>query len=43
MVAFGPSGGPVLQDCCHRLLADWIAATGDRFPLPDITPAHIEE
>ncbi len=26
------------KERCHRLLADWIAATGDRFSLPDITP-----
>ena len=25
------------KERCHRLLADWIAATGDRFPLPDIS------
>ena len=24
------------KERCHRLLADWIAATGDRFSLPDI-------
>jgi hypothetical protein len=25
------------KERCHRLLAEWIDATGDRFPLPDIT------
>ena len=24
------------KERCHRLLAEWIDATGDRFPLPDI-------
>ena len=24
------------KERCHRLLADWIESTGDRFPLPDI-------
>ena len=25
------------KERCHRLLAEWIDATGDQFPLPDIT------
>ena len=25
------------KERCHRLLAEWIDTTGDRFPLPDIT------
>ena len=24
------------KEHCHRLLAEWIATTGDHFPLPDI-------
>ncbi len=24
------------KERCHRLLSDWIASTGDRFPLPDV-------
>ena len=24
------------KERCHRLLAEWIASTGDRFPLPDV-------
>ena len=24
------------KEQCHRLLAEWIASTGDRFPLPDV-------
>ena len=30
------------KERCHRLLADWIAATGDRFPLPEIDLDRLE-
>ena len=30
------------KERCHRLLADWIAATGDRFPLPEIALDRLE-
>ncbi|MCY4484707.1 MAG: hypothetical protein OXC12_17685 [Spirochaetaceae bacterium] len=30
------------KERCHRLLAEWIAATADRFPLPEIALDRLE-